>query len=209
MSSLTEWVTNIILFILLATVIDMLIPNSSMQKYTKLVTGLLLMAIIMTPLFKILSKDFEANFLTISQIDPSGEKNIKNSIEVKKKEIQANEQAYILEQIAVRLKKDTAKELMKRYGFEVETVKLYIDKNSQQTFPDNLQKVSVSLKQTGNRAGTVETIKQVEINIKEPQTSQKQDDQIKEIAGFLSQKWNVQESRIQVLIEGGTSQING
>ncbi len=40
MDFLKEWVTNIILFILLATVIDMLLPNSSMQKYTKMVTGL-------------------------------------------------------------------------------------------------------------------------------------------------------------------------
>ncbi|MDV2687064.1 stage III sporulation protein AF, partial [Alkalihalophilus lindianensis] len=52
MDFLIEWVTNIILFILLATVIDMLLPNSSMQKYTKMVMGLLLIAIILTPIFK-------------------------------------------------------------------------------------------------------------------------------------------------------------
>ena len=42
MEFIKEWVTNIILFILLATVIDMLLPNSKFQKYTKMVTGLLL-----------------------------------------------------------------------------------------------------------------------------------------------------------------------
>ncbi|MEN2451142.1 stage III sporulation protein AF, partial [Bacillus sp. JR_15] len=33
MSFLTEWITSIILFILFAIVIDLLLPNSSMQKY--------------------------------------------------------------------------------------------------------------------------------------------------------------------------------
>ena len=37
MEFLTEWLTNIILFILMAIVIDMLLPNSSMQKYAKMV----------------------------------------------------------------------------------------------------------------------------------------------------------------------------
>ncbi|MDI5788458.1 stage III sporulation protein AF [Bacillus licheniformis] len=35
MEFLTEWLTNIILFILMAIVIDMLLPNSSMTKYAK------------------------------------------------------------------------------------------------------------------------------------------------------------------------------
>ena len=59
MEFIKEWVTNIILFILFATVIDMLLPNSKFQKYTKMVTGLLLIAIILTPIFKFLTQDFE------------------------------------------------------------------------------------------------------------------------------------------------------
>lgn len=85
MSYLIEWVTNIILFILLATVIDMLLPNSSMQKYTKMVTGLLLIAIILTPIFKLISKDFESTLASISFLETPGEKNMENSIELKKK----------------------------------------------------------------------------------------------------------------------------
>ncbi|MFK4997690.1 stage III sporulation protein AF [Bacillus sp. N9] len=36
--------------LLLAMIVDMLLPNSTMKKYTKLVTGLVLIAIIITPL---------------------------------------------------------------------------------------------------------------------------------------------------------------
>ncbi|WP_010173532.1 stage III sporulation protein AF [Bacillus coahuilensis] len=59
MNYLIEWITNIIIFILLATVIEMLLPSNQMKKYTKMVIGLLLISIILTPLFKLLSQDFE------------------------------------------------------------------------------------------------------------------------------------------------------
>ncbi len=85
MEFLIEWVTNIILFILLATVIDMLLPNTSMQKYTKMVTGLLLIAIILTPIFKLISKDFETAMAQIPTFQGTGEKNMENLIELQKK----------------------------------------------------------------------------------------------------------------------------
>ena len=58
MSFLSSWISNIIIFILLATVIDMLLPSSSLQKYTKMVIGLLLIAIIITPILKFVSNEF-------------------------------------------------------------------------------------------------------------------------------------------------------
>src|SRR3954470_20100477 len=102
MDFLIEWVTNIILFILLATVIDMLLPNSSMQKYTKMVTGLLLIAIILTPIFKLISRDFETTLGSIPSLQTPGEKNMKNLIDSKKKEIQDSQHAYILKTMRVQ-----------------------------------------------------------------------------------------------------------
>ena len=59
MSFLTSWISNIIIFILLATVIDMLLPSSSLQKYTKMVIGLLLIAIIITPILRLFQTNFD------------------------------------------------------------------------------------------------------------------------------------------------------
>ena len=44
---------------------------------------------------------------------------MKNLIELKKKEIQASQHAYILEEMAVQLKKDVKEELMEQYGLEI------------------------------------------------------------------------------------------
>jgi len=209
MEFLREWVTNIILFILLATVIDMLLPNSSMQKYTKMVTGLLLIAIILTPIFKLISKDFESALGSIPSFQAPGEKNMKNLIELKKKEIQASQHAYILEELAVKLKKGVKEELMEQYGLEIEKIDLAINEESDQTFPENLQKVMVLLKQPERGVKTVEAIKQIEINTEKPLPSKGSTEETEKIAAFLSQKWNVTEETVEVLIEGGIKKKNG
>ncbi|MFJ7725411.1 stage III sporulation protein AF [Neobacillus sp. NPDC097160] len=209
MDFLKEWVTNIILFILLATVIDMLLPNSSMQKYSKMVTGLLLIAIILTPIFKLISKDFEAALGSIPTYQAPGEKNMKNVIDLKKKEIQASQHAYILEELAVQLKKGVKEELMEQYGLEIEKIDLAINEESDQAFPENLQKVMVLLKQPDPGVKTVEAIKQIEINTEKPLPSKGSTEETEKIASFLSQKWSVTEETVEVSIEGGIKKKNG
>jgi stage III sporulation protein AF len=209
MSYLIQWVTNIILFILLATVIDMLLPNSSMQKYTKLVTGLLLIAIILTPILKLTSANFESVLASMPNFNSINDNNLKNSIEMKKKEIQATEHAYILEQMAVQLKKGVAEELMKKYSLEIDNVEISTNEKSNQTFPNNLQKLTVHLKQPANNAQTVEVIKPIDINTKKPLSTKKMADKSAEIATFLSEKWNVDKKTIEVSIEGGDANRNG
>jgi stage III sporulation protein AF len=209
MEFLTEWVTNIILFILLATVIDMLLPNSGLQKYTKMVTGLLLIAIILTPIFKLISKDFETTLASIPSYQSPGEKNMKNLIDLKKKEIQASQHAYILEEMAVQLKKDVKEELMEQYGLEIAKVDIAINEESDQAFPENLQKVMVLLRQPENGVKTVEAIKQIEINTEKPLPSKGSTEETEKIASFLSQKWNVTEETVEVSIEGGIKKKNG
>jgi stage III sporulation protein AF len=208
MDFLKEWVTNIILFILLATVIDMLLPNSSIQKYTKMVTGLLLIAIILTPVLKLISEDFETTMSSIPSYQAPGEKNMKNSIELKKKEIQASQHAYILEEMAVQLKKDVKEELMNQYGLEIEKIDLAVNEESDKAFPENLQKVTVLLKQPDSGTKTVEAIKQIDINTERPLPSAGSTEETKKIASFLSQKWKVTEETVEVSVEGGIMKNN-
>jgi stage III sporulation protein AF len=209
MEFITEWVTNIILFILLATVIDMLLPNSSMQKYTKMVMGLLLIAIILTPILKIISKDFEAALTSIHFQQPSEDKNMKNLIDLKKKEIQASQHAYILEELAGRLKKDVKEELMKQYGLEIADIDVEVNTKSDQATLKNLQKVMVLLSRPDTGVKTVEAVKPIVIDTEIPLPSKKATEEAKQIAAFLSEKWNVTEDTVEVQIEGGGNNKNG
>lgn len=213
MDFIKEWITNIILFVLLATVIDMLLPNSNLQKYIKMVTGLLLIAIILTPILKLVSNDFEEVLASIPAIEASGGKNLENSIEMQKKEIQAFQHAYILEEMDVQLKKDVEEELMEQYGLEIVNVDFLVDEYEQRAFPEkmheNLQKVVVYLKHMDEVTDAVEVVKKVEINTEETLPSNQANDETEKVASLIAQKLGVDENIIEISVEGGKMNKDG
>lgn len=212
MDFIKEWITNIILFVLLATVIDMLLPSSNMQKYTKLVTGLLLIAIILTPILKLISSDFEKELASMTFPNQNNEKNMENLIEMKKKEIQATQHAYILETMAVQLKEDAQEELINQYGVKITNIDFLIDEQDQREFPENLEKVIVKVVRPEQKSETVEVVGRIDINSGKQPSSPKQKDEAENgnITSLLSKKWKIEKNNIEVLmVEGGINNQNG
>jgi stage III sporulation protein AF len=99
----TSWISNIILLILIATVLELLVPKSALHAYVKMVVGLLLILVIITPLLKIFTEDFDTAVASLEWSSSSTEKTLQNEIKNKKNEIQASQRAYILEQMAVQM----------------------------------------------------------------------------------------------------------
>jgi stage III sporulation protein AF len=202
MHYLTQWVSNIIVFILLAMIVDMMMPDSSMKKYTKMVTGLLLIAIILTPIVKLSSENIDKVFASLASSNGVNANEMKNSIELKKKEIDAAQHAYILEQMAVQLKKEANGELVDQYKKSIQTIKLQM-KNGEETSmdPSKIEKVIVGLKDAADKKA-VPVVKPIEINPEKPVQTQT-NTQDKNIISFLSNCWNISRNQIQLQSEGG------
>jgi stage III sporulation protein AF len=202
MHYLTQWVSNIIVFILLAMIVDMMMPDSSMKKYTKMVTGLLLIAIILTPIVKLSSENIDKVFASLASSNGVNANEMKNSIELKKKEIDAAQHAYILEQMAVQLKKEANGELVDQYKKSIQTIKLQM-KNGEETSmdPSKIEKVIVGLKDAADKKA-VPVVKPIEINPEKPVQTQT-NTQDRNIISFLSYCWNISRNQIQLQSEGG------
>jgi stage III sporulation protein AF len=203
-----EWVTNIILFVLFATMIDMLLPSSRFQKYTKMVTGLLLIAIILTPIFNLLTRDFDDMMDGISNLEITGENRINNSMDLQKNEIQASQDAYILKQMTVQLKEDANEELMDQYGLAITNIDLVVDAENQRPFPENIQKMVLQLAQSEQTEEAVEVVQSVEINTNQPLPTETENENNDEVKQLLSKKWDIEEKVIELQIEGGTEKNN-
>lgn len=210
MNFITEWVTNIILFILLATVIDMLLPNSTFQKYAKMVAGLLLITVILTPVFKLISSDFEAVFSASAMGEP-GQNNMNNSIDLKKREIQASLDEYTLNKMAVQLKEDANEELIANYGMEINSIQLSIDKEKDAAFPANLTEMVIHMKESQDPNNVVEAVSPVRIDTQQPLLDKQETKQMdtESIISFLSEKWEVRNDAIVIMYEGGEEGTNG
>jgi stage III sporulation protein AF len=207
MHYLTQWVSNIIVFILLAMIVDMMMPDSSMKKYTKMVTGLLLIAIILTPIVKLSSENIDKVFASLASSNGVNANEMKNSIELKKKEIDAAQHAYILEQMAVQLKKEANGELVDQYKKSIQTIKLQM-KNGEETSmdPSKIEKVIVGLKDAADKKA-LPVVKPIEINPEKPVQTQT-NTQDKNIISFLSNCWNISRNQIQLQSEGGVPEEN-
>ncbi|MGD6774696.1 stage III sporulation protein AF [Sutcliffiella horikoshii] len=205
MSYLTEWITSIILFILLATVVEMLLPSSSMQKYTKLVIGLLLIVVILTPILKLLSTDMDELFAKMTTHSSyTSKENTENLIEMKKKEIQASHAAYILNKAAVLMKEDVEEELRESYGVTVKDLQIVVKNEDQLTempIEENIESVVILLEPAEETA--IQVVKPVQIDTsrqKEPAPSSREEGKI---ATFLADRWQLQPTNISVAVEGG------
>lgn len=201
MAALTQWIANIILFILLATIIDMLLPNSNLQKYAKMVIGLLLMLIIITPVFQVLHINVDKLLASMNLSSLSQEKNIENLMESKKKEIQASQHAYILEQMAVQMETEVKEELMEQYGVAIQDIAIELESSNENSTYENIASIHVAIEPKGEEA--VSAIKVVSIDTSKPIQNEHENKDEHKITSFLANKWGIHESKIAVTLEEG------
>jgi stage III sporulation protein AF len=199
----SAWITNIILFLFLAIIVDMLLPNSNMKKYAKFVVGLLLIIIIIHPLMKLFSEDFnvESILREINWEYMTSEKEMEKIIELKKKEIDATQRAYILEQMAVQLQKSVEKELMERFEVTISSIEV-IPKSDDPTQLNQWEMISIQL-QKANESQAASTIEIVEINTERPLENEVAKTEAMEIQSFLSDYLDVPKDIIHVVVKGG------
>ncbi|UFT97737.1 stage III sporulation protein AF [Radiobacillus kanasensis] len=208
MQYIMDWVTQIILFLLIAMVIDLLLPNSSMRKYIRVVVGLLLILIFLKPVFHLF--EIDTNQL-LSEVMPTmdtsiEEENMKNSIELKKNEIQASQRAYILDKMAVQMENSVEEELKKDYGVAISEIKLVMDEEASELNQETLKQVEVKLtEQDSASTGQQESIEEVVIDFgeKEEHPSERAELPSEDIKNFLTEKWELQESKLILSREGG------
>ncbi|AYK64400.1 stage III sporulation protein AF [Bacillus subtilis subsp. subtilis] len=202
MSFLTEWLTTIVLFILFAIVIDMLLPSSSMQKYAKMVVSLLLIVVMLTPIFKLFKTDPEIIFEYLTKNGQSESADIKNQINSKKIEIQASQRSYILEEMAVQLKKK-AEERFSHDEYKVGRIKLTAGEKVDSE--EDIKTISVYMAPSSEK--TVQTVAPVHIDTDHAYVTKEAAEQkeAKQIKTQLADIWEIGSEKITVHMEGGES----
>ncbi|WP_412733894.1 stage III sporulation protein AF [Heyndrickxia sporothermodurans] len=188
---------NIVVFILLAMIVDMLLPNSAMKKYTKMVTGLLLIAIILTPLLKVVAKDFDQVVASFSNKKIIDSNKVENLIESKKKEIQAGQVEYTLKQVGEKMKNDVKEELIDRFDKDIQQIK--IDSKDRVAENENpIEKVIVYLSEK-KKDDSVPIIKPVNISIGEEEPEEGMGSRENEsILSMLSERWGIAPDQIEL-----------
>ncbi|MBT2214421.1 stage III sporulation protein AF [Virgibacillus dakarensis] len=205
MDLLVEWVTQIVVFLIVAMIIDLIIPATVMKKYIKLVVGLILILIFLKPVFSLFDMNveqaLEASFSKLTK-EESAEGSMENSIEMQKKEIQATQSAYILEEMAVQLKDLAKDKLAEDYQAKILDINFQLTTEEEPTYED-LEEVIVYLGQMEEEEGAVSTVDRIEINTDDPVVNEDEQD-VQGIKNLLQDVWEINDDKLTIVWEGGS-----
>ncbi|MBN9653643.1 stage III sporulation protein AF [Halobacillus sp. GSS1] len=184
MEYLIEWITKIVLFLLLAMVADALLPSGVMKKYARLVMSILLLLIFMGPLLQILNIDPES---LIQRADQTMQQQMdaevfEENVEAKKNEILEGQDAYKLEQVTQALAAEIETPLKEEQNLVLVNAEMSF--HQQPYSLETLDKLTLTL----SRDEQTQSVEDVEISIMEEGETEeeKQDPElIKWIADYL------------------------
>ncbi|MEI3606783.1 stage III sporulation protein AF [Pseudogracilibacillus sp. SE30717A] len=209
MNLVTEWVMQIIVFILLGTIVELLLPNNSMKKYVNIVVGLLLLLILTKPILYLFSVDvtYQLDQIERAIFDNKQYAETENLVEKQKKDIQAEQDAYIWNEVKLQLMKEVNPILIEEYSVQIIDVAFSFNEPIVDNY-DSLEEVFVTLTENPDEAEKEESLVQpIVIEAKQqddrPEKARSQRD--KKIINTLKEVWGLDKTNIQIVWEGGTS----
>ncbi|GAA5415474.1 stage III sporulation protein AF [Paraliobacillus ryukyuensis] len=203
MEFLVAWVTKLILFLFLTLILEMLLPQTDLRKYVHTVMSLLFLLMLLHPLFQLFHVDVNQvvsqSFNSFNQ--EVNEKQLEKNIESKKKEIQASQDAYIVEELIVQMKNQVKEELVEEYHVQIADIQLQFFADKSIT-PETLKTVTVYLHLQEPNTGQSE-IKEVVIGNNQSSTEETiTDNIIQEVSQFLADQWEIDADQLEIIQKG-------
>ena len=184
-------------------IVEMLIPQTAMKKYVHVVLSMLFLLMFLQPLFQLFQLDIEKEvqkaFAQFESVENG--KQLENEIELKKKEIQASQDAYVVEELVVQMKNQVKEELNQTYGVEITDISFRFEENSELVM-ENLTEVNVYLSKTSEDYQW--EIKDVVIGLeqKEEKSIEYSNADLERVTTYLNQMWELEEGLLSVVWEG-------
>ena len=194
MDELKKWIYTIVVVIVFVTFIEMLMPNSSIKKYTRLILGLIVMTIVLQPLFSFIKKDFSLSgdsFKFQKQLD---------SVYIKKQasDIDAKQSSEITKQYIENLKKQVIQLAKRELGDrEVKAVIEIIDDIKSDNYGE-IVRVSLII---GKNLKTVDNIEKVKIGDSKEPKSKESNENYQVLKNKICAMYSISKDKIQINTE--------
>lgn len=208
MAFVYDWISKIVLFMLIGTIIEMLLPSNSMKKYVHFVFGILFLLLLAQPIFYLFQTDITEQITRIEKelhINDGKLDQTKLNIEKQKKDIQAEQAAYIWNELAEHYKNLANPMLEKEYRVHIATID-FMSADNMNPVALNFSNLIVSLVEySENTNSIVTTITPVKITGQKSEDSQQTEEKDTLIERSLRQMWQLEDDiRIELQWEGGT-----
>ncbi|MFS0787229.1 stage III sporulation protein AF [Shouchella sp. 1P09AA] len=202
MDFINEWITSIVILIILAVVLEMALPNTNLKNYVKITVSLLLLLFLLQPVLKIFYEDPDEWLNSVIQQDLREEMDMEEEINSQKKDIEKFFDAYTSEQVAVQLKDQASKGLKDELDVMVTDLSLVQDNDGELTHIE----VAIAPYQEGGGTSTAQSGDVEPVSIVIGETEPEEDApsyEDEDVISMLATIWEVPSSVITLREEGG------
>mgnify|MGYP002869066658 CR=1 FL=1 len=183
---LSSWIQGIIVAVILATIIEMILPKGGIEKYVKVVIGIYILFIIISPIIEKFSSGIEINdLLNISKYEEKLAKSDNNI----SRQLESNNNRTIKDIYIENLENDIKHKLEQR-NYEVKSLKISIKNDSDYTISN------IEIQATNKK----KEIKEVNISVGLEYTKQEEltEEEKNELKKYLSETYSINKDIILI-----------
>lgn len=208
MEWLSEWIKQIILLVLVATFIDLLLPNQSLDRYVKLVLGLLIILAILTPILQLLNQDIDFTAGRFWQNEqPVASFDSLQTIQGKSKQLQAQQLQQIQKTWEQKMEQLLAEDL--RQQFALQKVEVQVKTRLQERKTPQIIAVSVQAEARQHdqqhrfqHPSSIQPVAPIEVARTEEKAQKQQDHmQSEQIEKYIQRTWKLDAAQIDVTLQ--------
>ena len=191
---LSSWAQGIIVAVIIATLIEMILPNNSSKKYVKVVIGMYILFTIVSPIIKKLGgKDINLNTINIEKY----ERQISKSDNTISRKFEENNTRSIKDIYASNLKADISAKL-KEKGYEIDTSDIQIKDDENYTIEKiTLKLIKMEQKQEKNNEIVINTV-EIGNTISQKDSKTLSDDDKQEVKDYISETYDIDKKNINI-----------
>ena len=189
-----SWAQGIIVAVIIATLIEMILPNSSSKKYVKVVIGMYILFTIVSPIIKKLGgKDINLNTINIEKY----EQQISKSDNTISRKFEDNNTRSIKDIYVSNLKADISAKL-KEKGYEIDTSDIQIKDDENYTIEKiTLKLIKMEQKQGKNNEIVINTV-EIGNTISQKDSKTLSDDDKQEVKDYISETYDIDKKNINI-----------
>lgn len=191
---LSSWAQGIIVAVIIATLIEMILPNSSSKKYVKVVIGMYILFTIVSPIIKkVGGKDINLNTINIEKY----ERQISKSDNTISRKFEDNNTRSIKDIYVSNLKADISAKL-KEKGYEIDISDIQIKDDENYTIEKiTLKLIKTEQKQEKNHEIVINTV-EIGNTISQKDSKTLSDDDKQEVKDYISETYDIDKKNINI-----------
>ncbi|NGQ94715.1 stage III sporulation protein AF [Brevibacillus sp. SYP-B805] len=213
MEWLNAWLKKIILLVLLAAFLDLILPNTNLQRYVKMVMGLILLLTILSPVFAVFNLSQDDLALKLSRYQDNFQNASRTDWEPLAKKLLGQQEEQVTSYVKEQLESTIRQQVKRAWRTEPSAVEVTLNTTDPQH--PAIQHIAVTFAGEEEASAAVQAVKPIEpvvIRVGKEQPVSGAPDSVsgtsvdprdQEIVRWLAKEWDVREEQIDVIRTGG------